>query len=139
MPQLKSFRLFFILCTVLNLDTYQFDVSGAFLNSPLQYEIWVKLPKGYKGFGEKHTHGILRKSMYALKQAARDWSILQDTFVMGYDKRFRRSSVEPCMYYLNNGDLWVILLVQVDDYSIGTNDEEYKRRFVEAHIRQSTH
>ena len=72
MPQLKSFRMFFVLCTILNLETSQFDVSGAFLNSPLQYEIWVKLPKGYKGFGN-YTHGILRKSMYGLKQAARDW------------------------------------------------------------------
>ena len=135
-PALKSFRLFFILTTILNLDVYQFDITAAFLNSPIQYEVWVKAPKGYKGFG-KFTHGRLLKSMYGLKQAARDWWMLQEKFVLKYDSRIRKSSVEPCLYYFyddSEGEpLWVMILVQVDDYLMATNSSAYKAAFIEAY------
>jgi hypothetical protein len=135
-PQLRSIRLILNLSLIWNLVVYHFDVSTAFLNSPLQYDIWLKLPVGLKlpEFGD-YKYAKLLKSIYGLKNAAHDWSVLQETWLMKYDSRICKSKVEPCLYHIFDevSGLIVLILVQVDDYMVATNDEAYKSRLLVAY------
>jgi hypothetical protein len=130
--QLKSIRLLLILAPIFNLTVYHFDVCQAFLNSPIEYDIYVELPKGFTAFGD-FRYAKLRKSLYGLKQAAYDWNKLQNEFIMQYDNRWMKSMIEPCLYYLIDGPLICYMLVQVDDYIFGTNQQEYYMNFTKAY------
>ncbi|KAK3248906.1 hypothetical protein CYMTET_41647 [Cymbomonas tetramitiformis] len=49
---------------------------------------------------------------------------------MGYHQRMQRSEVEPCMYFIRDTELTVIILAYVDNYIIATNTKEWYDTFV---------
>ena len=92
--------------------------------------MYIKLPKGITILGKKFAK--LLKSLYGLKQAARDWYELQERFILSFDKRFKKSSVDPCLYVIVDGDFIVIISTHVDDYIIATNDSDWYKAFMAA-------
>jgi hypothetical protein len=54
-----------------NMHGHSVDIETAFLNAPLQKEIYMRQPKGAKD-GAPRVMRIL-KSIYGLKHASRDW------------------------------------------------------------------
>lgn len=129
--QLVSLRVLLVLSLKFNLNLHHLDVKTAFLNSPLSHVIWVRLPAGFAN-AEGYIYAMLLRSLYGLKQAARDWYLLSDDFILGFDSRFRRSLVDPCLYYIWECDLHVLVLVHVDDYVVGCDCDEFYDRFREA-------
>ncbi|KAK3266748.1 hypothetical protein CYMTET_24652 [Cymbomonas tetramitiformis] len=123
--QLSSVRLVIILALNLALNVYHMDVETAFLNSVLEEDLYVKLPRGLEYQGR--TCAKLLKAVYGLKQAGKEWFETSDAFIMGYDERMRRSDVEPCLYYIT-----VIILAYVDDYIVATNSRSWYDNFVAA-------
>ena len=67
-----SLRCIFALALRAGLTVYHIDVKTAFLNSDLEYDIWIELPEGFKS-ASGGSHAKLHKSLYGLKQAGRDW------------------------------------------------------------------
>ncbi|KAK3237695.1 hypothetical protein CYMTET_52247 [Cymbomonas tetramitiformis] len=134
--QLSSVRLVIILALNLCLRVYHMDVETAFLNSELQEVLYVRLPSGLRYDGRSYAR--LRKAVYGLKQAGRAWFVTSDAFIMGYDERMQKSQVEPCLYYLHDGDLWVILLCYVDDYLVASSSHRWYLDFVAAFNAQYT-
>ncbi|KAK3263746.1 hypothetical protein CYMTET_27477 [Cymbomonas tetramitiformis] len=128
--QLSSVRLVIILALNLALEVYHMDVETAFLNSILEEDLYVKLPRGLEYQGR--TCAKLLKAVYGLKQAGKEWFETSDAFIMGYDERMRRSDVEPCIYYIRDSDITVIILAYVDDYLVATNSRSWYDNFVTA-------
>ena len=58
-----------------DLKVHQLDVKTAYLNVPLDFEIYVEQPKGYS-VTSKETHLVLKlhKSLYGLKQGGHNWN-----------------------------------------------------------------
>ena len=50
------------------------DVDTAFLNADIDEDIWVKIPEGTKLATNNDGIYKLRKSLYGLKQASRNWN-----------------------------------------------------------------
>ena len=127
-PQISSMR--FVLCTILqyNLSKRTIDVKGAFLRSTLKVPIYIRLPKGFKF--EDCDYALVLKNLYGFKQAARDWFDLLKATILSFDGRIRNSVAEPCIYFIFTTDLIFLVLVQVDDFIIGCNNDQYLESFV---------
>ena len=56
---------------------------------------------------------LLKKSLYGLKQAAKNWSdMLKKMFLQ---QNFSPLFADPCVYFLKQGDAWCICSTHVDD------------------------
>lgn len=58
------------------------DVKSAFLNGPLDEEVFVMQPLGFEIEGEESKVMKLKKALYGLKQAPRAWNKRIDGFLI---------------------------------------------------------
>ncbi len=100
---------------------YQMDVTTAFLNAELDTPRYMRLPDGLTLDKTKYVCR-LNKAIYGLRISPRRWylKIEQDLTRLG----LRQSVHEPCLFYVTNGDRFVILTVYVDDLLITGTDTE---------------
>ena len=79
------------------LPVHQLDVKTAYLNAPIDCEVYLEQPPGYT---KQSKHALLvwklKKSLYGLKQSGRNWNILLDHFFKQHG--FSRSNVDACLY-----------------------------------------
>ena len=128
--QLTTVRVVIVICMHYGIKPRHLDVKTAFLHAKLKHNIYIRLPEGITIGGK--TYGKLNKSLYGLKQAAHDWHALQEEFILNHDKRFRRSSVDPCLYVITEGDFVAVISTHVDDYIVATNNDEWYKKFYQA-------
>ena len=101
---------------------YQLDVKTAYLNAPLDYEVFIEQPPGFE---EKDKNGVklvmkLKKSLYGLRQSGRMWNQLLHDFLIS--NKFVQSKSDHCVYILHERDDRIILIVWVDDIIIAARD-----------------
>ena len=55
---------------------HQMDVKAAYLNAPIDCELYMKQPEGYKRNGPNGEKLVceLKKSLYGLKQSCHNWN-----------------------------------------------------------------
>jgi hypothetical protein len=125
-----TLRFLLIVSLVYGLELDHLDVSVAFLHAPIQHYIVVSLPEGFEYKGMKYA--VLQKSLYGLKQAAHDWYELQNKVILSFDKRIRRSQVDPCLYFIidHSTALIILITVHVDDYVVASNSKNWKTSFI---------
>jgi len=128
--QVLSVRLVLILTVQFGLTANHVDVKCTFLNSVMKEDVYMKLPTGFKIDGKEYCKVL--KSIYGLKQAAHDWYETQDAFLMGHDKRLRKSTSEPCLYFIWTDGLKVVISTHVDDYVIATDNPAWYLKFMTA-------
>jgi hypothetical protein len=105
------------------------DVCQAFLNAPLEEEIYMRPAKGVCDIlGVSRNSWLkLKRNLYGLRQAPRNWS---KTFInwMTCDQGFMKTSIDDCLYYKEfkhkGKDVFILLLMYVDDNIIISNDRE---------------
>ena len=74
-----SFRIIMTLMAHYDLELHQMDVKTAFLNGDLDENIYMAQPKGFIVRGKEHMGCCLKKSIYGLKQASRQWYLMFDS------------------------------------------------------------
>ena len=131
--QISSSRLILILALQHNLVVHHMDVRTAYLQSEFSKEhddIWIRLPDG---FNSKcgNTFAKVLKPLYGVRQAGREWYLTNKEFILNHDSRWKQSSVEAQLYYINDHDsgLFCIVLVHTDDYFGISNDDEFWKKF----------
>ena len=92
------------------LHIHQMDVETAFLNGPLQEEIYIRLPDGVEGAGQIKQ---LRRAIYGLKQSPHVWNKLLDKELRMH--QYERCHADYCIYIFCNGKTTIYLAVYVDD------------------------
>lgn len=120
---LSSIRTVLALATAHDWDLFNMDVDTAFLNSPVDEELYVRLPTGHgQGVGPSGREYVLRllKSIYGLKQSPRNWHALLDTWLKDFG--LTPAHADPCVYVLHDpqGGL-LIVIIYVDDLIITGN------------------
>src|ERR1700733_14966359 len=77
-PRFPSICIMLALICEFDLDARQVDVKGAFLQAELRERIYMRQPEGYVDPDFPHSVCLLLKSLYGLKQAARElWKVLR--------------------------------------------------------------
>eukprot|EP00795_Rhopilema_esculentum_P016954 gene16954-8450_t len=100
------------------------DVKGAYLNAPIDKEIYVQQPRGYEP-SDKSGNRLtchLHMSLHGLKQSGRNWNTTLTNFLKL--KGFIPNKTDPCIYTRAIEHDQVIILFWVDDIIICNNKQE---------------
>ncbi|KAL0410471.1 UNVERIFIED_CONTAM: Retrovirus-related Pol polyprotein from transposon TNT 1-94 [Sesamum latifolium] len=106
-----SFRVIMALVAHFDLELYQMDVKTAFLNGDLEDKVYMSQPEGFS-----HDSDLvckLKKSIYGLKQASRQWYIKFHNVVSSFGSK--ENIVDQCIYLKVSGSKYIFLVLYVDD------------------------
>jgi len=115
-----------------DLHTVQYDIESAYLNAPLEDEIYIKPAPMVAITAGKVLR--LRKSIYGLKQAARFWG--ETLAAVLRQRRFLPSVADPALYI--NHQLSEFVGVHVDDFLFVAKGENEFTSWLSTHLLQSS-
>ena len=72
------------------------DVKTVFLHGDLEEEIYMEQPEGFKVDGKENFMCKLRKSLYGLKQARRQWYNKLESVME--EKDYKKTSSDHCVF-----------------------------------------
>ncbi|CAL1406372.1 unnamed protein product [Linum trigynum] len=117
--KINSVKALLAIASVKNWILEQLDVSNAFLHGDLEEEVYMKIPLGVK-VPESNGQTMvckLKKSLYGLKQASRQWFAKLTGYLMKLG--FAQSASDYSLFTKWVPGKVVVLLVYVDDIIIG--------------------
>jgi hypothetical protein len=103
-----------------DLELHQMDVRTAFLNGDLEENIYMAQPKGFIVKGTKNMGCCLKKSIYGLKQASRQWYLKFDRMIKGFG--FKENFEDNCVYAKFKSGKYIFLILYVDDILLASSD-----------------
>ncbi|CAI7832439.1 unnamed protein product [Closterium sp. NIES-54] len=102
-------------------ELHSLDFSTAFLQGSLHEEIWLCRPPGFTGSFPPGTHWSLRRPVYGLRQAPREWHDTLRTTLAALG--FAPSTADPSLFLRTDTSLPPFyILVYVDDLVFATAD-----------------
>jgi hypothetical protein len=142
-----TFHTILVLKIMLKLEAGQFDIETAFLYGELEEKLWMDLPEGYVEYiQEKIANGKeneipiqegiipkqickqeycleLKKAIYGLVQAARQWWKKFKKVIEGMD--YKQSAADPCLFVKHgkNGEKNSFIIIYVDDGGIFSTED----------------
>ncbi|GAU32405.1 hypothetical protein TSUD_220940 [Trifolium subterraneum] len=126
--RMETIRLVTALTHHNNWSMHQMDVKCAFLNGPLDEEVYVVQPPGFTVKEDESKVYKLHKALYGLKQAPRAWNKRIDKFLG--DIGFSKCVTEHGVYVKNCAEKGTIILcLYVDDLLITGRNEAHIREF----------
>ena len=110
-------RLLSAIAYELDLDVCHFDVGQAFVQSKLDEDVFLRLPRGCGHLSGKIVR--LNKSLYGLVQASRSWHAHLTTCLKTLG--FQQGLADACVFRLvEEGCVGIIPIVHVDDiFAVG--------------------
>ena len=106
-------------------EVHQMDVRTALLQGNLEEEVYMRQPDGY--VNEEYPDYVckLKRSIYGLKQSARCWNTVIDTFLKS--SGYKQMESDSCLFMKsvkdpNGVSKFVILSIHVDDILLFSND-----------------
>lgn len=115
-----SLRIVMALVAHYDLELHQMDVKTAFLNGDLEEEVYMDQPEGFLTTGKDNLVCKLKKSIYGLKQASRQWYLKFNDTITSFG--FVENTVDRCIYMKVSGSKFIILVLYVDDILLAAND-----------------
>nr|CAN74255.1 hypothetical protein VITISV_039608 [Vitis vinifera] len=96
------------------------DVKTTFLNGDLEEEVYMKQPEWLITNGNDHMVYKLKKSIYGLKQASRQWYLKFHDVISSFS--FMENVIDQCVYHKVSGSKIILLVLYVDDIFLASND-----------------
>nr|GEZ02831.1 putative retrotransposon protein [Tanacetum cinerariifolium] len=96
------------------------DVKTAFLNRYLNEEVYMEQPEGFVNPKYPNLVCKLKRSIYGLKQASKQWNKRFDGEIKKYG--FTQNRDEPCVYLKASGSNITFIILYVDDILIMGNN-----------------
>ena len=118
---LTSIRVLIQLAVQFNLTLHQMDVKSAFLNAPIDCELFIEQPEGFVVMGKKGEHLVckLKKSLYGLKQSGQNWNYVLHSYLVS--EGFIQSQADNCVYIKITKTSLTVIVVWGDDLIIASN------------------
>ncbi|GJT03283.1 retrotransposon protein, putative, ty1-copia subclass [Tanacetum coccineum] len=131
---IRAIRILIAIAAFYDYEIWQMDVKKAFLNGYLNEEVYLKvlsvrnfiiksfiaIPEGF--VSQKFPNRVckLKRSIYGLKQASRQWNKRFDDEIKKFG--FSQNRDEPCVYVKASGSYVTFLILYVDDILIMGNN-----------------
>jgi hypothetical protein len=115
-----SFRIIMALVAHYDLELHQMDVKTAFLNRDLEENVYMAQPKGFVMEGKEQMGCRLKKSIYGLKQASRQWYLKFDKTIKHFG--FKENIEDNCVYSKFKNGRFIFLILYVDDILLASSD-----------------
>nr|GEV49761.1 retrotransposon protein, putative, Ty1-copia subclass [Tanacetum cinerariifolium] len=101
-------------------EIWQMNVKTAFLNGHLSEEVYMEQPEGFVNLKYPNHVCKLKRSIYGLKKASRQWNKRFDDEINKFG--FTQNHDEPCVYLKASGSYIAILILYVDDILLMGNN-----------------
>ncbi|GJT89685.1 retrotransposon protein, putative, ty1-copia subclass [Tanacetum coccineum] len=115
---IRAIRILIAIAAYYDYEIWQMDVKTAFLNGYLNEEVYMEQPEGLS-IQNIQTEYALKRSIYGLKQASRQWNKRFDDEIKKFG--FSQNADEPCVYLKASGSNVTFLILYVDDILIMGN------------------
>jgi hypothetical protein len=102
-----------------DLELHQMDVRTTFLNRDLLENVYMTQPKGFIVKGKEHMRCHLKKSIYKLKQASRQWYFKFDETIRNFGFKENENN---CIYAKFSYTEFIFLILYVDDFLLASSD-----------------
>lgn len=122
-------RCFLAVATLKKMEVLHIDVKNAFLNGELLDDVYMKQPLGFEVKNKSKKVYKLKKSLYGLKQSARCWNEKLHSTLLKLG--FRRGQADPCIYNKQEGELFIFILLYVDDMLVACQDINMTRKTID--------
>jgi hypothetical protein len=116
-----SFQIVMALVAHYDLELHQMDVKIVFLNGDLQENVYMAQSEGFVMKGKEHMGYKLKKFIYGLKQASRQWYLKFDEVIKKFG--FIKNQVDNYIYIKIKESMFIILVLYVDDILLACNDK----------------
>ncbi|CAI7733093.1 unnamed protein product [Closterium sp. NIES-54] len=120
-PKMTTLRVLLHVAAQRDYELHSLDFSTAFLQGSLHEEIWLHRTPGFTGSFPPGTQWILRRPVYDLRQAPREWHDMLRTTLAALG--FAPSTADPSLFLRTDTSLPPFyILVYVDDLVFATAD-----------------
>ncbi|CAI7792941.1 unnamed protein product [Closterium sp. NIES-53] len=120
-PKMTTLRVLLHVAAHRDYELHSLDFSTAFLQGSLHEEIWLRRPPGFTGTSPPDTQWSLRRPVYGLRQAPREWHDTLRTTLAALG--FAPSTADPSLFLRTDTSLPPFyILVYVDDLVFATAD-----------------
>ncbi|CAI6011606.1 unnamed protein product [Closterium sp. NIES-65] len=120
-PKMTTLRVLLHVAAHRDYELHSLDFSTAFLQGSLHEEIWLRRPPGFSGSFPPGTLWSLRRPVYSLRQAPREWHDTLRTTLAALG--FAPSTANPSLFLRTDTSLPPFyILVYVDDLVFATAD-----------------
>ncbi|CAI7843204.1 unnamed protein product [Closterium sp. NIES-54] len=120
-PKITTLRVLLHVAAQRDYELYSLEFSTAFLQGSLHEEIWLRRPPGLTGSFPPGTQWSLRRPVYSLRQAPREWHDTLRTTLAALG--FAPSTANPSLFLRTDTSLPLFyILVYVDDLVFATAD-----------------
>ncbi|CAI7926647.1 unnamed protein product [Closterium sp. NIES-53] len=120
-PKMTTLRVLLHVAAQRDYELHSLDFSTAFLQGSLHEEIWLRRPPGFTGSFPPGTKWSLRRPVYGLRQAPREWHDTLRTTIAALG--FAPSTADPSLFLRTDTSLPPFyILVYVDDLVFATAD-----------------
>ncbi|CAI7841578.1 unnamed protein product, partial [Closterium sp. NIES-53] len=122
-PKMTTLQVLLHVAAQRDYELHSLDFSIAFLQGSLHKEIWLRRPPGFTGSFPPGTHWSLRRPVYGIRQAPREWHDTLRTTLAALG--FFPSTADPSLFLHCDATLPPFyVLVYVDDLVFATADTE---------------
>ncbi|CAI5996576.1 unnamed protein product [Closterium sp. NIES-65] len=120
-PKMTTLRVLLHIAAQRDYELHSLDFSTAFLQGSLHEEIWLRRPPGFTGTFPPGTQWSLRRPVYGLRQAPREWHDTLRTTLAALG--FAPSTADPSLFLRTDTSLPPFyILVYIDDLVFATAD-----------------
>ncbi|CAI7774066.1 unnamed protein product [Closterium sp. NIES-54] len=120
-PKMITLRVLLHVAAQRDYELHSLDFSTAFLQGSLHEEIWLRRPPGFTGLFPPGTQWSLRRPVYGLRQAPREWHDTLRTTLAALG--FAPSTADQSLFLRTDTSLPPFyILVYVDDLVFSTAD-----------------
>lgn len=125
----STIRLILAIAVQYKLLVNHIDIVSAYLNSTLNEEIYMYQPEMFVQKDQQNKVCKLKKSLYGLKQAGREWNKKFNEILCGIG--FRKCLSDNCVYIMKKNEEFIIVALYVDDLMLACSNQSTMSEIIE--------